>query len=67
MLLKHVFEEADREGVPVFLQTTLDGSAKGLYEKLGFKETERYFIDLGKFGGEVDEWDDVAMIREVKK
>ena len=51
----------------MFLQTALDGSAKGLYEKLGFKETERYFVDLGKFGGKVDEWGYIAMVREVKK
>jgi ribosomal protein S18 acetylase RimI-like enzyme len=67
LLLKEVLAQADQSGVPVFLQTARDGSARRLYEKLGFEKTDEYIVDFQKYGGEqIDGWGYISMAKEPK-
>lgn len=39
-LTRWPFEQADREGVPVYLDTDEIGEAKRIYDRLGFKKVD---------------------------
>ena len=49
MLLKWGNAQADRLGLPVYLEATADG--KRLYEKHGFKAVDTIEFDFAKWGG----------------
>lgn len=51
-LMEWMFEAADREQVPIYLDTTAEGPAKRLFDKLGFKEAGEFEIDLSNYGGQ---------------
>ena len=51
-LVKWVFEDADKNGVLVYLDTTIDGPSRPMYEKLGFRRVGECSIDLEEYGGE---------------
>ena len=50
MLLDWGVDEADRLGLPCWLQSTPQGV--GLYRKVGFVDVGNMDIDMSKFGGE---------------
>lgn len=56
------FTAADRERLPVYLDTTSDGPAKQLFEKLGFEKVDEFEMELGEYGGQGSH-SHVAMIR----
>jgi len=61
--MKWPFERADREGLPLYLETNPVGPAISLYKKLGFVDTgDRLEIDKSKHGGEGMHYN-IAMIR----
>lgn len=66
-LMRWPFEQADKDGVPVYLETDLAGPAISEYKKLGFVIAgEPLTIDLGKYGvGGVHKH--IPMIREPKQ
>jgi GNAT superfamily N-acetyltransferase len=61
-LVRWPFEEADKHGVLVYLDTAIDGPGKPLYEKQGFKRVGTCDIDLEEYGGEGTHTH-IAMIR----
>lgn len=54
LLRKALAEFPDREGVPIFLDTSgdVDGRAWPLYERLGFSKVGGFTIDVAAYGGE---------------
>ncbi|KAJ0106953.1 gnat family acetyltransferase [Diaporthe amygdali] len=69
MLLRKVLEEyPDREGVPIFLDTSgdEDGRAWPLYERLGFTKVGGFTIDLAAHGAE-GVHTHLGMLREPQK
>ncbi|KAI1848897.1 hypothetical protein JX266_005325 [Neoarthrinium moseri] len=64
-LVRWPFAEADREGIIVGLFTDGEGRARALYQRLGFRETARFVLELGAFGGGAeDRHVELAMVRE---
>ncbi|KAK3725077.1 hypothetical protein LTR37_000587 [Vermiconidia calcicola] len=55
--------EADKECILVYLDTDQEGSARRMYEKLGFERVGEAIFDLSRYGGE-GMHTHVAMIRE---
>lgn len=53
MLVRWGTEQADRDGLPAYLEASPAG--RPLYERLGFKEVERREFELSKYGGEGSE------------
>lgn len=51
-LVRWPFEDADKEGILVYLDTASDGPGRALYEKLGFRKVGECNIDLEEYGGE---------------
>ena len=49
-LVRWPFEEADKQGIPVYLDTNEDGHARSLYERLGFSRVDAAVLDLSKYG-----------------
>ena len=45
-------DEADKAGIPIYLDTNQDGHARRMYERLGFRQNDSVFFDLEKYGGE---------------
>ncbi|KAF2280785.1 acyl-CoA N-acyltransferase [Westerdykella ornata] len=61
MLVRWGIEQADKEGLPTYLEASEAG--KPLYERLGFEEVEVKLYDLSKYGAEGIETNTV-MIRK---
>ena len=62
IFVKWPFEAADKEQVPVYLDTTSDGPGRQLFEKVGFQQVGGFEIDLEKYGGQ-GKHSHIAMIR----
>ncbi|CAM1505723.1 Fc.00g113600.m01.CDS01 [Cosmosporella sp. VM-42] len=54
MLLKWGLAEADRLGLPIFLEASRDG--RPLYEKVGFDVVETIKVDFSPWGGPSEGW-----------
>lgn len=49
MLLRHVFQLADRENRQIYIEATDAGFP--VYQKLGFVQVDEVVVDVSKFGG----------------
>ena len=50
----------------MYLETGLDGAARGMYEKLGFARTGEIVFDLSEYGG-TGIHTHIGMVREPRK
>lgn len=66
LLVTWPFEQADREGIVVYLDSEEGGEGVKLYERLGFKKVDICHVDLTLCGLE-GVYTHVAMVREPKK
>ena len=66
LLLTWFFEQADEEGILVYLNSEAGGEAVGLYKKVGFRKVDECEIDLTRYGLE-GMYRNVAMVREPKR
>lgn len=62
-LIRWPFERADREDLPVYLETDEAGIPRRMYERLGFERKDAALFDLSKYGG-TGSHTHMAMIRE---
>ncbi len=60
MLLQHLAAEADRLGLPTYLEASEEGAP--LYEKNGFRRVATIITDLSRWNGPVDA-ETVLMLR----
>lgn len=62
-LISWPFEDADRDGMIVYLDTDQDGSARRIYERLGFRRAGEAAFDLSEYGS-TGVHTHIGMIRE---
>lgn len=62
-LLREGLKEADRRGVPAFIEASPAGL--GLYKKFGWEETVKTTVNLKDYGGEDMECNTVGLVRPV--
>ena len=61
MLLQWGLAEADRLGLPAYLESTAEG--RPLYERFGWRQVHNFVVDFSKWGGP-DDVTSVLMLRE---
>jgi hypothetical protein len=66
MLVSWPIEQADKDGVLLYVDTFIGGPGEACYSKLGFEKVEEHEFDLEPFGGQ-GKTTYITMLRYPKK